>query len=488
MRNGSHPHKKDTRRQPVDDLDDAIEARRLPHNLEAERSVLGAMLVSAKAADYGAERLKPEQFFREAHHRLFAGMQRLHEKRVPIDFVPLKEELSRSGDLDEVGGPSYIASLADGTPNAMNIPHYADIVADLSLRREVIYAASAVISEAYAGDVSSAALVQRADALFLDLDTAQHNAEDLVPQSVAVAEMAKGLERIIETRGAISGVPSGLEELDEMTHGFQRGDMILVPARPSMGKTALALNAAIASARAGYPVAFFSLEMKRSQVQYRMLSNISGVMLFKILRGFLGESDYTKISAAMEELRGLPIAIDDTPKLTMGDIRSRARRLKAAHGLGMVVIDYVQLVAGSDTRRNENRTGELNEISGRIKEVAKELDVPVVALAQLNRAAEGRPDSLPRLTDIRECDKFAQDADVVAILHASDHKKSGDRQLLLEKQRNGPTGLVMCSFDRDTQRFGKSEPHDDVPQEKPKPRPQASRPVTRRLPGTEAKG
>lgn len=463
-------------------------AASLPHNLEAERSILGAILVAPLAFDVVANTISENDFMRDAHRRVYAAMRALRDKGVVVDLVTLKEELSRSGQLDESGGPAYIASLADGMPRSTNIQYYAEIVADLALRRHIIFAANEILTDAYAGeDGDGRAVLRRADDLILNLGARRH-ASELVSQETAILELSQQLERRISTHGALTGVDTGLSTLNEMTGGWQRGDLILIAARTSIGKTALALNMAVTAARAQVPVAVFSLEMSREQVEMRLLSYLSSVMMFRIMRGWLGQGDYQRISDALNVLHGLQIHVDDTSRLMVSEIRSKARRMQATVGLGLVVVDYVQLVTGSGHRKNANRTEELGEISRRLKMLAKELNTPIIALSQLKRAPETKSEYRPQLSDLRESGALEQDADAVLIIHRKDHKVSGDCELILEKQRNGPTGPFPVTFTRETVSFTDKADDSAPSEEESSARHLAPRRIEDGLPYVEAGG
>lgn len=457
----------------------------LPHSLDAERSTLGAVLVNNDHLDTVADVLTTKSFFRDAHRKIFEAMAALSERKVAIDLLTLRQELNTRGILEEVGGPAYMASLADGVPRTTNVGHYAAIVADLALRRDVIYAANAITAEAYEGEHDGPTLIRKADERFLTLD-ARRSSPFVTPEQ-AVNDLFIDFDHRLNHPGQLTGLDTGLTTLNEMTGGWQNGDLILIPARTSMGKTGLALNMAARAAETAGPVAFFSLEMSRQQVEYRLLSHLSGVMLFRILRGWLVAAEYTKLSGAFERRRALQLYVDDTSRIGIHDLRRKARRLKAAHGLRQIVVDYIQLVTSGGRRRDQTRSEELGEISHRLKALGQELGVPVVATAQLSRAPDGRADSRPKLSDIRESGALEQDADVVAMIHRKDHKESGECEILLEKQRNGPTGPFIVNFDRDTTTFT-DWTKSDVPEEESQPRTNKARKFARGLPYPASEG
>ena len=366
---------------------------------------------------------------------------------------------------------------------AANVEYYASIVADLSLQRDVIFAANEVLEDAYSGDYDGTALVQRADTKFLGLE-AKHGSVFTTPEQ-AVNQLFVDLDHRMNHPGHLSGIDTGLTTLNEMTGGWQPCDLILIPARVSIGKTALILNMAKVAASTAGPVAFFSLEMSQQQIEYRLLSHLSGVMMFRILRGWLGQVDYQQIADAMEVRRSLPLYIDDTPRIGIHEIRRKDRRFKAATGLKLIAVDYVQLITSGGRRKDQTRTEELGEVSRLLKGLAKELDVPVIAAAQLSRAPMGRSDHRPQLSDIRESGTFEQDADIVAMIHRKDHKESGECEILLEKQRNGPTGAFFVNFNRDTTSFS-DWTESDVPKDESRTRTQPARTAAQRIPYSEA--
>lgn len=433
-------------------IDDGLDARSLPHNLEAERSLLGAILVNNQAFELAVQVITADDFYRDAHRRIFTAMTRvIEDRRSDADFVTLKEELLRVGDLDEVGGPAYVSSLADGVPRTTNVRYYAGIVKEKAMLRALIFAANKILTDAYAAEDSPAELVQRADKLLLDVQraTISNRMEDV---RGAVPRLMAELEYRTAHRGELLGLPTGFSSLDALTLGWLPGDLDIIAARPSIGKTTLALNTAIAVAKTGARVAFFSLEMRRKQLEYRLLSTLSGVPLTRLMTGYLGSKDYAAIAHAMEVLATLPIMIEDRSGQTVTQIRGACRRLRSEGGLSLGVIDYVQLVRGElDGRASRNE--QVTDISRRVKELADECGVPMLLLSQLSRAGDKRADAKPRLSDLRESGALEQDADAVLFLHRANHRVGGQTELIIEKKRNGPTGTVMLSLDRETTTF-----------------------------------
>lgn len=424
----------------------------LPNNLEAERAVLGSILVHSDAFELAAGAIGDDDWYRDAHRRVWRAMKTLNDERVTIDFVTLRNQLNKAGDLDHVGGPAYISSLADGVPRSTNVRYYADIIHEKSQLRGLIAVANTLLTRAYAGGDSSEELAHMVDRQVLDIQNARSTAR-LARVRDSLVQLTADLEVRMSNRGALTGLSSGFPSLDALTMGWQRADLIVIAARPSIGKTAFAMNAALSAARAGAHVAVFSLEMRRRQLEHRLLSSVSGVALTRILSGHLGQYDFQRISAALQVMHDANIAIDDRAGQTVWDIRSACRRLKAEGQLDLVIVDYVQLMPGTLDRRGANRNEEVTDISRRLKVLADEVNAPVLLLSQLSRAASKRADPRPQLSDLRESGALEQDADVVGFLHREDHKASGTTEFILEKQRNGPTGTIALSIERNTVTF-----------------------------------
>jgi replicative DNA helicase len=437
----------------------AVAERTLPHNLDAERSVLGAILVDNSGFNLAAQVLDSGDFFRDAHRRIFDRMVALNERRDAIDFVTLKEELLRSGELDEVGGPAYVASLADGVPRATNIEYYAKIVKEKATLRNLIYAANSILTNAYEADQESDVILDEAEsAIFAVADDRLRTG--FVPMQVLVKDSFPKIELLFEQKRLITGVPSGFVDLDEMTRGFQPGDLVIVAARPSMGKTSLVLNIAqYVATQADRVVGFFSLEMSKESLFLRLLTSEAQIDSHRLMSGAIGQKDYGRISHALETLSTMRLFIDDTPNVGVLEMRAKARRLQAEQrGLSLLVVDYIQLMSGRG--RFENRTLELASISRSLKGLAKELNVPIVVLSQLSRAPESRSDHRPQLSDLRESGALEQDADVVVLIFREDaysrdptSQNAGMAELILAKQRNGPTGTVKLAFLKEQTRF-----------------------------------
>jgi replicative DNA helicase len=438
----------------------AVATRTLPHNLEAERSVLGAILLHNDAFNLAAEVLDSGDFFRDAHRRIFEKMIKLSERNDAIDLVTLKEELSRSGELDEVGGPAYITALVDGVPRSTNVEHYARIIKEKATLRNLIFSANKIVSSAYEAEEDADLILDQAEhAIFAIAD------KKIGDGFVSLRDLAQGsldtIEKLHARKELVTGVPTGFTDLDEITSGLQPSDLIIVAARPSMGKTSLVLNIAQhVGTKTDMTVGVFSLEMSKEQLFLRMLTGEARIDAHRLRGGFLGERDWGKLATAIGTLSESKIFIDDTPSIGVLEMRSKCRRLASQHGLHLVIIDYVQLMQGRG--RFENRTLELGSISRSLKGLAKELRVPIVLLSQLSRATESRSDHRPQLSDLRESGALEQDADVVIFIYREDQygdknapptDAQGTAELIIGKQRNGPTGVVRLAFIREFTRF-----------------------------------
>jgi replicative DNA helicase len=435
--------------------------RPLPHNLEAERSVLGAILIHNEAFNHAAEVLEPRDFFRDAHRRIFEKMVQLSERNEAIDLVTLKEALTRSRELDEVGGPAYITALVDGLPRGSNVEYYARIVKEKATLRNLIFASNKILASAYEAEDDPDEILDGAEhAIFSIAENRVREGfismRDLAHQSFETIEQAHARKELI------TGVPSGFRDLDELTSGFQRGDLVIVAARPSVGKTALVLNIAQHVGTKEYDsrkrtVGIFSLEMSKEQLFLRMLTSEANIDGHRLRTGFLLEKDWGRLSHALGTLGETKIYIDDTPGIGVLEMRAKARRLMAEHGLDLLIVDYVQLMQARG--RFDNRTLELGAISRSLKGLAKELSIPILVISQLSRAPESRSDHRPMLSDLRESGALEQDADVVVLLFRADQypdakpEEQGIAELNIAKQRNGPTGLVKLAFIREQTRF-----------------------------------
>lgn len=440
--------------------DAAVADRTLPHNLEAERSVLGAILLHNDTFNTAIETIDANDFYRDAHRRIFDKMVRLAERGNAIDLVTLKEELTRSSELDEVGGPAYISALVDGVPRSSNVEHYARIIKEKSTLRNLIYSANKIITNAYDADEDADTILDQAEsAIFAIADKKVRDG------FVSLKQLAEGsldtIEKLASKKELVTGVPTGFTDLDEMTSGLQPGDIVIVAARPSMGKTSLVINMAQhVGTKTDKTVGIFSLEMSKEQLFLRMLTGEARIDAHRLRGGFLGDRDWGKLSQALGTLSEAKIFIDDTPSIGVLEMRAKCRRLQAEHGLDMVIIDYVQLMQGRG--RFENRSLELASISRSLKGLAKELGVPILVLSQLSRASEQRSDHRPQMSDLRESGALEQDADVIIFIYREDQyadknapptESTGTAELIIAKQRNGPTGVVKLAFIREFTRF-----------------------------------
>ncbi|MFO7152016.1 MAG: replicative DNA helicase [Bacillota bacterium] len=416
-----------------------------PHSVEAEQSVLGSMLLSKEAIYVALERLKRDDFYLEAHRAIFDVIAELHENREPVDLITVTETLRSRKMLESVGGVTYLTTLTEVVPTPANIAQYCKIVEEKALLRRLLEATSQILSMAYEPREDVEELLDEAERkIFAVVQKRRvdsfHHIKDVLLSTF------ERIEQLYNSKGGITGVPTGFPDLDAMTSGLQPSDLILVAARPSMGKTAFALNIAQnAAIKHKIPVAIFSLEMSKEQLVQRMLCAESNVDSHKLRTGRLDEDDWPKLARAMGPLSEAPIFIDDTPAITCLEIRAKARRLKAEKGLGLIVIDYLQLIAGRG--QTENRQQEISEISRSLKALARELNVPVLALSQLSRAPDVRSDHRPVLSDLRESGSQEQDSDLVAFLYREDYyNPNTDRkniaEVIIAKQRNGPTGKV----------------------------------------------
>ncbi|HKZ74699.1 MAG TPA: replicative DNA helicase [Steroidobacteraceae bacterium] len=442
----------------------AAPARTLPHNLEAEKSVLGAILIHNETFNQAAELIDSRDFFRDAHRRIFDRMVALSERGDAIDLVTLKEELSRAGELEEVGGPAYIASLADGVPRSANVEYYARIVKEKSTLRSLIHSANKILTDAYEAEDEPDMLLDEAERAIFAIAEDRIRA-GFVPLRDLVQSSFTTIEKLQQQKGAVTGVPSGFADLDEMTAGFQPGDLVIVAARPSMGKTSLALNMAqYIGTSTDMVVGVFSLEMSKEQLFMRMLTSEARIDAHRFRTGFLNEKDYGRLSHALGTLAEARVFIDDSAAIGVLEMRAKARRLAATHGLNLLVIDYLQLMVGRG--RFESRQQEVAAISRSLKGLAKELNIPIIALSQLSRAPEGRGDHKPQLSDLRESGALEQDADVVLFIYRAevyDKKETkpedeGVAEIIIGKQRNGPIGSLKLSFLSQYTRFENYKP------------------------------
>jgi len=447
-----------------------------PQNLEAEVAVLGAILQESEALLKAIDAVRPDHFYKDAHRRIFEAALTLFARSEPVDLITMTDELRRRGDLEAVGGAAALAALLEAVPTAANVAYHARIVRDKALLRQLIATATGLVGIGY----------EEAESVDEVLDLAERRIFEISEEKVSrgfvpVKDILKGtfehIERLYERQAHITGVPSGFLRLDELTSGFQPADLVIVAGRPSMGKTSFALNVAANAAREDppIPVAIFSLEMAKEQLVQRMLCTEGRVDSHRLRTGRLGPRDWPELTKAAGRLSEMPIYVDDTPAITTLEIRAKARRLKAEGRLGLIIVDYLQLIRGRG--RTESRQQEISEISRSLKALAKEVNVPVMALSQLSRAVESRTPPRPQLSDLRESGAIEQDADVVAFLYRKGFYEAQERarktevaglgeevleedrttEVIISKQRNGPTGSVPLIFLREFTRFEPKE-------------------------------
>jgi replicative DNA helicase len=440
---------------------DFISAQGLPANIEAERSILGAILLDNLSYNQAAEHLKPEDFLLDSHRRIYSRMVDLAESSRAIDQITLAEELDRKGEFETIGGYAYLAGLLDGVPDRPSIEHYIKIVRDKALLRGLIHAATAAIARASEQSDLAEDILNDTEAQIFQLSEKRIGRGFMGVQEI-IKDSFGSIDALLQRGRRITGLETHYPDLDEMTSGLQKSDLIIIAGRPSMGKTSFAMNIAEnAAVEDGRTVAVFSLEMSKEALLQRMLCSVARVDSHKFRTGSLWQDDMRKIAHAVEKLTQAPIFIDDSPGITVSEMRAKARRLLQSHGsLDLVLVDYLQLMSGGG-KRYENRTQEVSAISRGLKALAKELAVPVVALSQLSRAPESRGsgDHRPQLADLRESGSIEQDADVVAFIFREEVYKPDDpeldgvAELIIRKQRNGPTGTVRMAFLKSSTRF-----------------------------------
>ena len=437
-------------------MSEAALDKALPHSLDGERTVLGAILIENEAYHHAAEILTENDFYRRAHQQIFVLMGALSERGQPIDLVTLKEELSRSGELESAGGVPYLTSLVDGVPRATNVPYYARIVKEKSVLRNLISSSNRIIQTCFDEPEDTQSVLAEAERSILEISEKSIRT-GFEPVREIVKHSFKTVDELAERRELVTGIPTGFIEFDELTSGLQRSDFIIVAARPAMGKTSLCMNIAQHAGLTGaHTVGIFSLEMSKEQLVLRLLCGEGRVDMHKLRSGFLSEKDWARLIQAVSNLSEAQIFIDDSPGLTVSEMRAKSRRLKLEHGLDLLIVDYLQLMQGRG--RFENRTQEIAGISRAMKGMAKELDIPIVALSQLSRAPESRGEHRPQLSDLRESGALEQDADVVVFIYREEEYDSttenkGVAELIIGKQRNGPTGTIKLAFIKEYTRF-----------------------------------
>lgn len=430
-----------------------------PHSLEAEQSVLGGLMLSSTAWDQIADKVVEADFYREDHRMIFQAITDLHENSRPCDAVTVTEWFESHGKVDLIDGGNYISQLANNTPSAANVGAYADIVREKSILRNLIDVGAKITSSAFAADGrESKSLLEEAERLvFAIADKGTRGGSGFVSVQDTLKEAMAKIEELNAFEGDITGIPTGFQDLDRFTAGLQPSDLIIVAGRPAMGKTTFAMNLAEnAAIKHGKSVAVFSMEMASLQLVMRLFSSLGQIEQGRIRTGSLDDADWPKLTSAMNLLHKSKIFIDDTPALSPAELRARARRLKREHDIDMIVVDYLQLMAVPDTR--ENRATEIAEISRSLKTIAKELNVPVIALSQLNRSLEQRPNKRPVMADLRESGSIEQDADLILFIYRdeiynTETAEKGKAEIIIGKHRNGSTGTVQLAFQGPWLRF-----------------------------------
>jgi len=430
----------------------------LPQSIEAECGVLGSIIIDPEAVVLVADFLQPEDFYRDAHRTVYEVILQLYEQHEPADFITICDELERLNKLEQVGGASYITSLINQVPTSGNVEYYGRIVERTAILRRLIHAAGEIAATAYEEGDADAAL-NKAEQLIFSIGQ-RHSRSDFSSLRELLSDYMQKLDQLHERRGSIVGVPTGFTDLDRLTGGLQKSDLIILAARPAIGKSSLALSMAHNSAiKHKQSIAIFSLEMSKEQLVQRLLSMDAGIDQQRLRTGWIEDDEWERIIYSMGTLSEANIWIDDTSALSTTEMRSKARRLQAEHGVDVIIVDYLQLMQSSvGGKRNENRVQEISEISRNLKGLARELDVPVLALAQLSRAVESRQSKVPQLSDLRESGSLEQDADIVMFIYRDDvYNPDSERKniadILVAKHRNGPVGEVSLYFQASQTRF-----------------------------------
>lgn len=445
-----------------------------PQNTDAEASLIGAVLVDPDAIVRVADSLSADDFYEQRHQLIYEAITKLYEKHHPIDALTLSNQLRDDGLLDTIGGASYLTELANYVPTAAHVEHYADIVAGKAMRRRLIKASQDITKLGYDESKTLQEVIETAETDLFEVSQ-KHVKQDIQSLETILAESFERLDELHRNKGKIRGVPTGFKDMDNILAGWQRSDLVVLASRPAMGKTAVALNFAHnVAVKSELPVLLFSLEMSKEQLVDRLLAMESGVDAWNIRTGNLSDSDFEKIGLAMGTLSEAPIYIDDTPGITVSEMRTKARREQHQRQLGLIIVDYLQLMSGTTSRfgSDSNRVQEISEISRGLKLIARELNVPVIALSQLSRSVEARSPQIPQLADLRESGSIEQDADIVMFLYREDYynpetNRKNITDILIKKHRNGPTGNVELYFDREKQRFKTLDRRAATPFDKP---------------------
>lgn len=429
-----------------------------PQNIEAEQAVLGAMLISKEAIAEAAQILNPVDFYREAHRIVYEAMLDLSNKNQAVDNLTVIEQLNKAGLLEKVGGIAFVTALANTVPTAANVIFYAKIVKEKSLMRRLINTATAIATMGYEDSEDADTIMDKAEKMILEI-AANRKTSDFTPIKQIVIDTFSKIEGLYESKGGLTGLSTGFKDLDRLTTGLQPSDLILVAARPSMGKTAFTLNiASHVAIKENKPVAFFSLEMSKEQLMQRMLCAEGLIESQRLRVGDLDEQDWQKLIAAADKFSKAPLYIDDTPGISIMELRSKARRLQQEKGLSLILIDYLQLMQGRSNKGSDNRQQEISEISRSLKSLARELNVPVIALSQLSRSVESRQIKKPMLSDLRESGSLEQDADIVMFLYREDYynaetENKNITDVIIAKHRNGPVDSIQLFFHKQFTKF-----------------------------------
>jgi len=427
-----------------------------PQNIEAEMAVLGSMLIEEDAINQAVELINEECFYKDIHKRIFSCMIKLVSKNKAVDLITLSEELKKIGELEEIGGVSYLTTLANAVPTAANIRHYARIVKEKSILRSLINSATQIVSKAYEPEVNVDELLDKSEGSIFEISDRRIEGNFISLKDI-IKDSIETIDRLYQQKTHVTGVPTGFIDFDLRTAGMQPSDLIVIAGRPSMGKSAFAISVAeYAGVAEQIPVAFFSLEMSKEQLVQRLLCSHAKVDVHKVRSGYFSPSDWPKLTAAAGKLSEAPIYIDDTPAISILELRAKARRLKAHHDIKIMFVDYLQLMRSS--QYIENRQQEISDISRSLKALARELNIPIVAISQLSRAVESRTDHRPQLSDLRESGAIEQDADVVVLLLREEYynptvENRGIAEAIIAKQRNGPVGSLKLSFIKEYARF-----------------------------------
>lgn len=440
--------------------------RVLPQNLQAEQFVIGAMLLSKDAIGSAVEELTPESFYHDPYRIIFKSIIDLYDRNKPIDILSVTEQLKKEGQLEAVGGVQFVGGLFDVVPSAANIEYYLQLVKEKYILRNLIHTSDEIVTRCYSEVEDVNRLLDYAEQRVFEIvekkvgEIGGGSFKDLVKEGISI------IDQVHQRKGALTGIPTGFTDFDERTSGLQSADFIVVAARPSMGKTALALNIAMhVGIKEKQPVAIFSLEMAKEQLVQRLLCAHAMVNLHHVRRGYLSQQDWKKLVRTASVLSEAPVFVDDTPGISILELRAKARRLKARYGIKLIIVDYLQLIAGSYTRA-DSRQQEISEISRALKSLARELNVPVIVLSQLNRAAEQRHEHRPQLSDLRESGAIEQDADLVILMlrkaYYDENADPGEAEIIIAKQRNGPVGSFKLQFQGEYTRFNDLAYHEEI--------------------------